>query len=237
MQLTVEQEIFDRYPSTEIGFLVAKVQVKKSDPFLNALKQSLSVTLEKRGINPTNYVTHPNIAIWRKIYEEDFSVKPSSYRSSIEALLKRIVTGKNLWEISSVVDLYNCCSVLTLLPMGGYDLHKISGNIKIRYAKERESFQGLGQKEKIEAKANHVVYADEKRILCWLWNYKDSAETCIDEGTEYAVFFIDSVRTEGLDKMQQTVNLLAENLRNIQCLPMDCGILNRTSPSHLIQQA
>ena len=234
MLIRLENAIFERYPETEIGYLVARVKVKKSDPHVEALKQGLSQNVQDRGLNATNFVIHPNIAIWRKIYEEGFQVSPKTYRSSVEALLRRVVTGKEMWNISNVVDLYNCCSILSLLPMGGYDLKKISGDIIVRYAKEGETFQGLGIRLPIETKPNHIVYADDKRVVCWLWNHKDAEETCIDENTEYVIFFIDSA--QGANQVQGALDLLSENLLQIEAVPMESGILSKTSPQVAIEQ-
>lgn len=228
MKVGIERVVFEKYPAAEIGYLTAQVSVQKTDPYVEALKKSLGGYLEKIGINATNFASHPSLSIWRKIYQEDFQVNAKTYRSSIEALIRRIVTGKELWNICSVVDLYNCSSVLSLLPMGGYDLRKVTGDITIRYAKEGEIFRGLGEKEDISTMPNHVVYADAARVLCWLWNHKDSRETCIEENTTRVVFFIDSI-LEGKGA-QLAVKQLIEDLKKIQGVPLDYGILNRTSP-------
>lgn len=224
MLINIDKEIFEQYPQVEIGYLIAQVSIRKSHPFVENLKQSLGEHLRNQGIHPTNFVIHPNIALWRGIYEENFGVKAKTYRSSIEALLRRVVTGKEIWNICNVVDLYNCCSILSLLPMGGYDMNKINGDIKIRYAKEGELFLGLGEREKIKASSRHVVYADDQRIMCWLWNYKDSSETCIDENSKDVVFFIDGFEH---NKVQTALQQLAENLEQIQCVPLKTGVLNK----------
>lgn len=228
MFIHLEDKILEKYPQTEIGYLVAQVCVKQQDPFVETLKLTLKDHLQGQGINATNFAIHPSIAIWRKIYEEHFGVKAKTYRSSIESLLRRIVTGKDFWNICNVVDLYNCCSILSLLPMGGYDLNKVSGDIRIRYAKESEPFLGLGERQKIEAKSQHVVYADEQRILCWLWNHKDSAKTCIDENSKHVVFFIDAFDH---DQVRMALKQLAEHLEKIQCIPLEHGILNKRHSS------
>ncbi len=227
MLINIEGEVLEKYPEIEIGYLVAQVSVKKSDPFVESLKKCLGNHLQEQGINATNFVAHPSISLWRKIYEEDFQVNAKTYRSSIEALLRRVVTGKEIWNICNVVDLYNCCSILSLLPMGGYDLKKVSGGIAIRYAKEGESFLGIAEREKVAVRSNHVVYADDERIMCWLWNHKDSAETCIDDSSKYVLFFIDSFEH---DRVQVALKQLAEYLTKIKCLPLESGILNRISP-------
>lgn len=227
MQFRIENDVLEKYPEAQIGYLTANVEVRKSDPFVEGLKAGLAGHLQGIGINATNFAVHPGIAIWREIYEEDFGVKAKTYRSSIESLLRRIVTGKDLWSICNVVDLYNCCSVYSMLPMGGYDLRKVSGGIRIRLAKEGETFLPLGQWQRVPTSPSHVVYADDQRIICWLWNHKDSAETCIDEETKKVVFFID-----GFDRsqVQEAIKSLQENLEKMGCKSLSSGILDKNQP-------
>lgn len=225
MLVSIDGAILENYPEVQIGYLVAQVSVKKSDPFVEELKQGLGQHLENQGLNATNFVIHPQIALWRKIYEEDFHVKAKTYRSSVEALLRRVVTGKDVWNICNVVDLYNCCSILSLLPMGGYDLNKISGDMVIRYAKDGEVFRALGVREKVITKSREVVYADDKRVMCWLWNHKDCAETCIDEASEYVIFFIDAFEES---VVEDALKQLSENLEKINSTPLQMGVLNKS---------
>jgi lysyl-tRNA synthetase class 2 len=116
--------------------------------------------------------------------------------------------------------------------MGGYDLSKISGNIKIRYANQGEPFLGLGERTSIQAASNHVIYSDDKRIICWLWNHKDSAETCINTDSKTVLFFIDSF---DLAKTEAALDLLSKHLESIRCIPEKKGILNALSPEAEIQ--
>ena len=228
MYVSIEREVLEKYPEAKIGYLLAKVSVKKVDLYVESLKKKLLENLLGRGFNVTNFAARPEVACWRKIYQEDFHVKDKSYRSSLEALLRRVLTGREIWHVSNVVDLYNCCSLFSLLPMGGYDLSKLSGDISIRFAKEGEPFQGIGEREQIETKANHVIYADRSRVLCWLWNYKDSSETSIDANTKDVLFFIDSVQSA--DSVSSALQLLSEHLQKIECHEIDRGILSGSTP-------
>lgn len=227
MKICIQKEVLEKYPQMEVGYLVAKVVVKKSEPYIEELKLTLKKELLQKGILATNYAIHPDIAIWRKIYERDFQV--SNCRSSIEALVKRVACGKELWRISSVVDLYNATSLLTLLPMGGYDLQKIAGDIAIRYAKENEPFTSIGERESIQAKKHQVVYADDDRIICYLWNYKDAVATCISEETKEVIFFVDSVEAQP-NRVLSALKLLSHHLSQIGAQIMEHGILNSTIP-------
>lgn len=225
MKIILDEKILKKYPNTAIGYLIAEVTVKQSDLYVENLKTELRKHLEDEGINPTTFVLHPDLKVWREIYEKDFGVKAKTFRSSIEALLKRVLTGKEIWNINSIVDLYNCCSVLSLLPMGGYDLDKIMGDIQVRYGQENERFLGLGTKEETEVKSNHVVYSDQQRIFCWLWNHKDAHETCIDENSKRVIFFIDSFDSERADK---SLEMVEKHFYNVHCQPITKGVLNKS---------
>lgn len=227
MKIGLSSDFLEKYPTAQIGYLNAEVSVTKVCCYVDALKADLKKHLEQQGVNSTNFAIHPALSLWRAIYEDHFQVKAKTYRSSLEALVKRVVTGKELWNICSVVDLYNCCSIFAMLPMGGYDLDKISGEIQVRFGKAGETFLALGEREPVEVQPHHVVYSDQEKILCWLWNHKDSRETCIDENTKRVLFFID-----GFDraKVQNALNLLAEHLVNGGCDPLKRGILDKREP-------
>ncbi len=50
-----------------------------------------------------------------------WGMDPSKYRPSSEALLRRVVQGKGLYRVSSVVDIGNLGSIETGWPFGCYD--------------------------------------------------------------------------------------------------------------------
>lgn len=140
MLIKIESPILEKYPEAEIGYLVARVSVKKDDPWVENLKKGLEKDLQLQGINATNFAVHASLSRWRKIYENDFQMNPKTYRSSIEALVRRVVTGKEIWNICNVVDLYNCCSILSLLPMGVMILKKFQAISKSGMPKRKNLF-------------------------------------------------------------------------------------------------
>lgn len=228
MKIGIDKQVLNKYPEAEIGYILAQVTVKKHDPFVERVKETLSQVVIDEGITQTNFTLHPHISVWRKLYEEDFLVKAKTYRSSLEALIKCLVAKKKLWQISNIVDLYNCCSILSLLPMGGYDVGKLSGDITIRYAADDEPFTAIGDKSAIETTKNHIVYADEQKVLCWLWNHKDSCHSCIDEKTKEVLFFIDSLLPNQIEK---SLLLTSELLQKAHCNIVDSGMLNKIEPA------
>ena len=72
----------------------------------------------------------PEVAAWRAAYK-GFGVKRTSYRSSAERLIKRVLAGQPLPEINALVDLYNMVSLETGLCLGCDDLDKTSGDLVV----------------------------------------------------------------------------------------------------------
>ncbi len=230
MKITIAPEILKAYPGTHIGWLYAHVIVEAKNDYVEALKSELPRIVQEYGLLKTEELSkHPRIANWRKIYSA-MGVKPSSYRCSLEALLRRAIKGENIWNVSSVVDCYNCVSVMTLLPMGAYDAYKLKGDLRLRYGNEGEVFFPLGSDEKIPVKESHIVYADEEKICCWLWNHRDSKLCAVTEETKDALFFVDAADESDALDVEKTVDLLSRHLEAIGCKVKTKGILNKSTP-------
>jgi len=229
MKITIASEILENYPGTHIGWLYAHVVVEASNDYVEALKSKLPRIVQEYGLFKTEELSkHPRIANWRKIYS-DMGVKPSSCRCSLEALLRRVIKGESLWNVSSVVDCYNCVSVMTLLPMGAYDVYKLRGDLTLRYGKTGEIFLPLGSGDKVTVKDTHIVYADEEKICCWLWNHRDSRLCAVTTDTKEALFFVDAAQEFDASEVEKALDLLSCHLEAIGCKVMAKGILNKST--------
>ena len=77
------------------------------------------------------------------------------------------------------------------IPMGGFDMDRVEGTIRLRFSEGGESFMPLGASESEETYPGEVVYADGARILTRRWNYRDCDETKITEATRTFIMFVD----------------------------------------------
>ena len=75
----------------------------------------------------------------------DWGMDPSKYRSSSEALLRRVIQGKDLYLISNIVDLVNLGSIETGWPYGCYDRAKLHPPIAFRHGTAGESYERVGK--------------------------------------------------------------------------------------------
>ena len=61
MLVKISKEIIEKYPLTELGYVVAKISVNSSDDFIENIKGRLLNVLNENNINEKNYSTHPQI--------------------------------------------------------------------------------------------------------------------------------------------------------------------------------
>ncbi len=71
---------------------------------------------------------------------------PSRYRPSNEQLCRRLLQGKDLYVVSTVVDLLNLASIRFGYSIGGFDAGKIAGDsVELGIGREGEPYEGIGR--------------------------------------------------------------------------------------------
>ncbi len=71
---------------------------------------------------------------------------PSRYRPSGEALVRRTLQGKDLYQVDTVVDLVNLASIAYGYSIGGFDYDKIAGDtLVLGIGREGEPYEGIGR--------------------------------------------------------------------------------------------
>jgi DNA/RNA-binding domain of Phe-tRNA-synthetase-like protein len=93
---------------------------------------------------PRAVLEGPQILATRAAYKA-LGKDPARYRGSAEALLRRVIAGKGLPRINTVVDIINLVSLESRLPIGLYDLAHVSGDIVFRAGRPGETYKGIGK--------------------------------------------------------------------------------------------
>jgi DNA/RNA-binding domain of Phe-tRNA-synthetase-like protein len=199
--------ILSEYPEIHIGVLVGRnMDNKRQVPELYRLqKEAIKSAQNQIGSQPPT--KHPHIASWRELYRS-FGTKAGDYRPSAEALVRRCIKEEKLPRINNAVDLYNIVSVKHVIPMGGFNLEHIKGDIYLRYSDGGETFIPLGPGKPEETYKGEVVYADDKRILTRRWNYRDADATKITEETRELVMFLDASPAISIEKVEEAIEEL-----------------------------
>ncbi|HOA75248.1 MAG TPA: phenylalanine--tRNA ligase beta subunit-related protein [Phycisphaerae bacterium] len=86
----------------------------------------------------------PQIAGLRKAYRT-LGKDPTRYRGSQEALLRRVLKGKGLYHVNTVVDINNLVSMESCHSLGTFDMARIDGPVVIRAGLPGETYYGIGR--------------------------------------------------------------------------------------------
>lgn len=185
--MEIDRGTLEDFPGIKTAETMLNVSVRKTNPDLDGFKSEVyrkirtSYTLE--GLKDIPIFRAYRDFFWR------IGIDPTKIRPSAEALIRRILQGKELPCINTAVDSYNLASVETGISIAGFDASKINGALFLRKAKAGEEFSGIGMDQPILLAGNEIVIEDSKRIVA-VYPYRDSEETKITEDTNEAIFIM-----------------------------------------------
>ncbi|WP_406854331.1 phenylalanine--tRNA ligase beta subunit-related protein [Alsobacter sp. KACC 23698] len=137
----------------------------------------------------------PGVAAWRSAYRA-FGIKKTSYRCSVERLVKNVLAGRELPRINGFVDAYNAVSLAHVLCVGADDLDRIAPPLAFRFSRPGDTFMDMatepGEDPNDPPKPGEVVYADARHVLCRRWNWRQDARSIITPDTQRAIVTLQS---------------------------------------------
>jgi DNA/RNA-binding domain of Phe-tRNA-synthetase-like protein len=119
-------------------------------------------------------------------------IDPTKIRPAGEALVRRIISGKDLPTINTLVDSYNIASSESHVAIAAFDLDTISSDsLHIRRARSGEAFLGIGMDKPMSLNGIEVVIEDETNSnLIAVYPYRDSDATKITEKTKQSLMMM-----------------------------------------------
>src|SRR5688572_24187663 len=123
--LSIDAEVFARHP----GVSAAAVVIGNLEPVaagltkerLDALWARAAKALSDASVTMETLVDHPALRPWRDATRAA-GLKPANFRSSVEAVTRRVLKEGKLATPLPLVDAYCAISVLHQAPLGAYDL-------------------------------------------------------------------------------------------------------------------
>ncbi len=171
-QLVIDQGVRDRFPSLSAFLLsVSNVAVQRTDAKLEEYKEQIFTAVRGRY----DLESVPQVPIFRA-YRDFFwrvGVDPTKIRPAAEALIRRILAGKSIPSVNTLVDAYNLASIDTGVALATFDSSKVSGPMTMRFAREGEKFLGIGMQEAMTLNGGEVVVSDEERLVA-VYPYRDA---------------------------------------------------------------
>lgn len=144
MNIIVSEEIEKVCP----GFVGAAVEADVVNSEYNAeLWAEINDLGEKYKAEYTTETvkTISGIEATRRVYRA-CGKDPSRYRPAAEALIRRMLQGKELYQIDTLVDLINLASIAFGYSIGGFDADKFVGDtLTLGIGHEGEPYEGIGR--------------------------------------------------------------------------------------------
>jgi DNA/RNA-binding domain of Phe-tRNA-synthetase-like protein len=137
----------------------------------------------------------PGIAVWRSAYRA-FGIRKTSYRCSVERLVKNVLADRSLPSINAFVDAYNAVSLTHVMPLGADDLSFVAGDVAFRRSRPGDTFLDMagaeegGEPVSDPPKDGEVVYADGEKVLCRRWNWRQDARSLVTPATGDAILTV-----------------------------------------------
>ncbi len=144
MKIIVSDEIKTVCP-TFVGAAV-EAQVVNT-PYSQPLWDEIHVLEEKlrEELTTEQLKLQPGIAATRSVYKL-CGKDPSRYRPASEQLIRRMLQGKELYQIDTLVDLVNLASIAYGYSIGGFDADRFVGDtLTLGVGRAGEPYEGIGR--------------------------------------------------------------------------------------------
>jgi DNA/RNA-binding domain of Phe-tRNA-synthetase-like protein len=144
MKVVVSQEIEQVCPEF-VGACVEAMVV--NTPYNSELWQEIEIlgNRYRTTLTTESLKEMTSIAATRRVYKA-CGKDPSRYRPASEALIRRVLQGKELYQRDTLVDLVNLASIAFGYSIGGFDADKFVGDtLTLGVGREGEPYEGIGR--------------------------------------------------------------------------------------------
>jgi DNA/RNA-binding domain of Phe-tRNA-synthetase-like protein len=141
--ISISEEIRSKCPQLKLLVLSGDVNVLPSAPGLKKLQdillKELSKEFSQKPVESDQWIAEMDNA-FRMVGDD-----PIRHHHAAKALMQRVVRGKGLYHINSLVDTTIYLSLKSRIPIGVYDEGKLNPPLELIIGKDG-SFQGLDRK-------------------------------------------------------------------------------------------
>ena len=182
MTINIQPELKERFP--ELQVLVCRVdgvKVEKEKVELQRFKEEV-IEEVKRTYDPATVKDVPIFRAYRDFFWR-IGIDPTKNRPAAEALIRRVLAGKPLPTINTLVDAYNLASIKTCISIGAFDAERVRGDLLLRLARKGEEFTGIGIEKPMVLEGNEAVVSDSGKLIA-IYPYRDADDTKVTLATK-----------------------------------------------------
>lgn len=188
MNLRLSEEIEIRFPPFRVIVeSLTNVNVMRNSKELEEFKELVFQEI-RNEYTLDELKNRPLFRAYRDFFWK-IGIDPTKIRPASEALIRRVLQGKPIPNVNTLVDAYNLASIKSGIPLAAFDKETVEGDLQMRFAKKGERFLGIGMKEPIELKGNEIVVSDSRKLIA-IYPYRDSDATKVTESTKDIILMV-----------------------------------------------
>jgi len=226
---TVAHEVFAQFPGYTRGVVLAyEVANSESPQELTSLLRSAEDSVRER-LQLDSLAGHPRINPWREAYRS-FGAKPGKYRSSIEAMVRRVLRDRDLPTINALVDVGNTISLRHLVSAGGHAIDVLTQDISLRPATGEEEFIPFGSKEIEHPLPGEIIFTEGENVLVRRWTWRQANHTLTLPSTTAIEFNVDGLPPVSAAEIEEICRELADMVERFCGGRTRCELLTPENP-------
>jgi DNA/RNA-binding domain of Phe-tRNA-synthetase-like protein len=208
VRLIVDPALRSRFPGlAALLFAIEGVHVEKSDAELERFKAE-SVQRFRSSYSLETLKDVPALRAYRDFFWR-VGIDPTKIRPASEALLRRVLQGKDLPRINTLVDSYNIASMETHVPLAVFDAARVKGDMVMRMAVAGEKFKGIGMTEEDTLSGSEVVVQDDRALIA-VYPYRDADSSKVATETKDVLIMVCGVPGIELARLNEARKLSAQ---------------------------
>jgi DNA/RNA-binding domain of Phe-tRNA-synthetase-like protein len=208
MKLRIDVQLKTRFSDlTVLTCNIKDVKVEKQNAELEKFKDEITEKAEEKyDLNSVKNL--PTFRAYRDFFWR-VGIDPTKNRPAAEALIRRVLRGRTMPRINTLVDAYNLASIKTEMALAAFDANKLKGDLIMRFAEKREKFLGIGMEKPMLLQGGEIVISDNQKLVA-IYPYRDADSTKITEKTKNVMLLVCGVPGIGEETLQKAAQVALE---------------------------
>jgi DNA/RNA-binding domain of Phe-tRNA-synthetase-like protein len=207
LKIKIVDNALQKFP--DLRFLVSEVKgvkVSELDPELEEFKEEVFAKVRSK-FNLEGLKDEPVFRAYRDFWR--IGVDPTKVRPAAEALIRRVLGGRSIPRINTVVDAYNLASMTTCIALAAFDVSRLNGDIIMRFANKGEEFLGIGMDKPATLAGGEIVMTDASRLIA-IYPHRDADYSRITLQTKNLMLVSCGVPGISLDQLKEAADEASE---------------------------
>jgi DNA/RNA-binding domain of Phe-tRNA-synthetase-like protein len=208
--ISIDRRLATKYQDLHVlAIKVSNVAVERTSAELEAKKAELAAQI-RQDYDIQTLKDDERIRSYRDFFWR-LGLDPTKIRPASEALIRRVLQGRDIPTINTAVDAYNLASMKHNVAIGSFDLDNFEGPLEIRWSSLGEEFLGIGMEEPKVLGGSEIVISDGDKLVA-IYPYRDADSTKVTTGTRTIFSLMCGVPGIGMSVLKEAASTTLENI-------------------------